>query len=197
MTFHKHPVAYFSFHLPFWTTPLLLPLHTCSPEDHYCSKSPFRAQFCGHIWHPSSLLHCLLVASRTPHSLDFSMPHLFASSLDRFPYCSWTPSCWSILGQDVVGGPPLVSGSLPSLRDLTVCGLSYIQKLIDSMFLQLRPRFCTPGLYTCLPWESHIISSSPCVFSKTLVTNLVAGTFVPSTSMDAPQGRFFVYCCIK
>lgn len=139
---------------------------------------------------------CCTASSWLPgHPTLWVSPCLTCCSLSVcFPDCSWILLCGSALGQDVVVGPPLVSGNSPSLQDLTQSGFWYIQKLIDPMSLQLWPRSLRSWLVYLLALGKPLPILLALCFLQTLVTNLVAVIFVPSTRMDALQGRFFVYC---
>lgn len=152
-----------------------------------------------HIQDPSSPLHCLLVASRIPHSLGF--PCLTCCSLSVcFPDCSWTLLYGSALGQDmVVRRPP---PHTPCFWQSSLPPGSY------TVWIQVYPeadRSHVPPAPASLlhSWLVHLLALGKprpillaLCFLQTLVTNLVAVIFVPSTRMDALQGRFFIYCGI-
>lgn len=114
--------------------------------------------------HPSSLMHCLLMALRKP--CFFVSPCFPWDSLsDSFTDSSSTSSCWRALGRSQ-RALLLFPSALPPSVILPICDFKCIQKLICYV-LQPSLHFCTPGLCIHLLSERQALSRSPCVSSTT------------------------------
>lgn len=177
--FSIFPVAYFFSHSPLsssnqvfaTTTPpkllsskfLLIFLLLNSMVSFQLTLYLIQPKYC-HMQHPSSLMHCLLMAPRMPCSLvspRFTWVSLSASFTDS----SSTSSCWRALGRSQ-RALLLFPSALPPSVILPICDFKCIQKLICYV-LQLSLHFCTPGSCIHLPSERQALSRSPCVSSTT------------------------------
>lgn len=139
--------------------------------------------------HPSSSMHCLLMAPRVPRSLVspcFTWDSLSASFTDS----SSASSGWRALGRSQ-RAPLLFPSELPPSVILPICDFKCLQKLICHV-LQLSLHFCAPGLCIHLPSERQALSRSPCVSSITdglLLYSLVGGCHLRALHWNGSSTR--------